>query len=682
MRKYSGGLRLFAVYSAVSLVTIVVIGATLNEMLGSQVDARAMSEAVSRAETIADGSIEAVLSDADLTTELTAAQRADLVRVTKTLHGDADVLRLRIRSTEGAVVFDAAHPNAPFKRFKDDEVEQAAAGRPVSEKTHLGADSLDGASATGAAAIETYVAFHGPGNKEVIGVLETYLPYAPFGDAAAEFKHRLSLALTVGLIALWAILGVVTWSVTRRLRRSAQQNDWLAHHDQLTGLPNRLSFAEQISRHFGSGEHISVAMVDIAEFRAVNDTLGHDNADHYLHSVSVALRGALPADVRMARLAGDQFGILAIDTDAASFEQILHLVAEAAAAQHVVSGITLSAEVAIGFATSNDSDLEGAALLESAELALRAAKELGASPLRYRHDFDRFDPARLALAGELGAAIAADELVLYYQPKLDLRTGEVLSVEALVRWQHPRRGLVQPDEFIPIAESTSLMRPLTEWVVQEAVRQMTEWRKMNHEIAVSVNVSARSLVDQSLPPFLLGALEASSIPPSQLKVEVTETAIVANPELGRRFLDQLHQAGVRISLDDFGQGATSLLSLANLPLDELKVDRAFVLGMVESEDQRSVVEFVISLGHRLGFTVVAEGIETEAAAEMLLSMGCDEGQGYLYSRPIPAAQFESWLIHHHSVLLAQQLSAGRPSNDRPPTSASGYGVVESTPASG
>ena len=660
MTRSPGGLRLFATYALVSLVPMLVLGAAINGMLRHQIDDRALTEAVARAETIADGTIEPILSGGDLAAGLTPTQRADMARVTTALYGNASVLRLRIRSVDGAIVFDPAHPDAPVRPVTDDEVREAASGNAVRLLTHVDADAVDGGATTGVEAVETYVAFHGPGKAAAVGVLETYLPYAPFKAAASDAKRRLSLALTIGLLALWFLLGLVTWSVTRRLRRSARDNDWLAHHDQLTGLPNRLSFAQHLEAPGAPRERRSVAMIDIAGFGTVNDTLGYDNADELLRTISTAIRSALPVDVVVARLAGDQFGILAIDTDLSAFHRMLSAVATAAAARHPIGGIALGADVAIGFATSDDPVADGVGILNAAELAVRAAKESGLSPVRYDPGFDRFDPAKLALAAELGSAIASGQLVLHYQPKLDLTTGAVESAEALVRWQHPDRGLLQPADFVPIAESTSLMKPLTEWVVRQAVSQMAEWRRNGIDIAVSVNVSARSLVDDGLPPLVLGVLEEFSVPACRLEVEVTETAIVADPVRAGLLLEQLHRAGVRLSLDDFGQGATSLLSLARLPLHEIKVDRAFVVGMDDSDDQRAVVDFVISLGHRLGLTVVAEGIETEAAAAALATMGCDQGQGYLFSRPVPAEQFEGWLTHHHHVVSARRRSAGRP----------------------
>jgi len=661
----SGGLRLFLIYAVVSLVPILVLGLVFGSIIRNQIADRAQAEAVLMAETIVDSGVEPILNSGDFQNGLTPSERDAMVHMAAALIAKSDLLRMRIRSPDGTILFDPRNPDAPIVPIADAEVALAAANGPTRMLTHVGADSVDGTSTSGVEAVEAYLPFTDPNTGEVIGVLEIYLAYAPFQASAARDQRTMLIALGFGMLSLWILLGVTTWWAPR-LRRSAKQNEWLARHDQLTGLPNRLGFAEVLATHADAGAHLSVAVIDIAKFGTINDTMGHDNADEYLCRFGAVLRDAVPEEVIVGRMAGDQFGVVALDLGLLAFEELLKLIAVAAAARIQIGGIELSAELAIGYATSDDAvvtydgfdhvgaELTGAGdgVLRAAEFALRAAKESGLSPLSYTPEFDRFDPLRLALAGELGAAIAAGEMVLHYQPILDLKTGVIRSVEALVRWQHPTRGLIPPDEFIPIAESTSLMRPLTEWVIRTAVDQAAHWRDMNFDFAVSVNISARSLFDRNLPELIIGVVTAASLPPEKFKVEVTETAIVADPVRARELLGRLHDAGVRVSLDDFGQGATSLMSITNLPLDELKVDRQFVTQMTESDDHRAVVEFVVSLGHRLGLTVVAEGIETEAAAATLTEIGCDEGQGYLYSRPIAEAEFESWLVGHHSWAVA------------------------------
>jgi diguanylate cyclase len=658
--RHGTGTRIFAVYAGASLLAVVALGLVLGTAIIRESDDRALDEAASRARTIADSGVAPILAGADLTRGVPTQQQRDrLVELAALLRRDSSVLRTRVRAPGGGIAFDPEHPDRPFEAVEDDEVTEAASGEPVKVLTRVGADAVDGASTSGQQAVETYVPIKDPVTGDVNGVLEVYLPYAPFRDAAAASSRRVGLLLAVGLLGLWGVLAAISWSVTRRLRRSAADNDWLARHDGLTRLPNRVGFAEELASR--SGSPLTVSMVDLARFREINDTLGQANADSFLVQVSEAVRDALPPGASMARLGGDQFGIASTGEDEAAADVLHRAVASAAAVAVPVGGIKVSAEVAIGWATASDAGrgdgTDGAdGVVRAAELALHVAKETASSPVRYSPEHDHFDPERLALAAELSGAIAGGQLVLHYQPKLDLRTGSVDAVEALVRWQHPDRGLLAPVAFIPIAESTSLMAPLTDWVVGEVVRQVGEWSRQGIDLSVSVNVSARSLADPGFADHLLGLLAGSGVDAGRIVVEITETAIIADPARAGELLRRLHDAGLRISLDDFGQGATSLVSLAALPLDEIKVDRAFVVGMDRSEAQRAVVEFIVSLGHRLGLTVVAEGIETEDAAAALVDFGCDEGQGFLFSRPVPGPQVADWVAHHRSVIRARVAS--------------------------
>jgi len=648
----SSGSRLFAVYVVVSLVPVVLLGVVVNGMVRHEIDQRALTEAVSRAQTIGDASVEPAVHGEDLRRGMTPALRARLVQATAGLHGDASVLRLRLRSVEGTIVFDAARPDAPPKPDRDQEVLDAASGELVRTLTRLDADKVDGTSKTGVRAVETYVPLHALNSTRIIGVLETYLPYAPFRQAAIASERRLTEALALGLLALWGVLAAVSWSATQRLRTSARENEWLARHDQLTGLPNRVAFAEELDACVANDRPVWVAMVDIAGFREVNEAVGLANGDRFLCRVGERLATSVGADGLVARLGGDQFGVVVAHDDGPSEGRLREAISSAVAERVEVGGIPVDAELLIGLASTEQVAGGAPVLLRAADLALHAAKEAGVGVRRYTSDLEQFDPDRLVLAGELREAITSGQLVLHYQPKIDLLSGRVRAVEALVRWEHPVRGLLQPNDFIPIAESTSLIRPLTDWVVAEAVRQLSDWERRGRTVSVSVNISARSLTDPDLAPSLLGVLATAEVAASRLEVEITETAVIADPGGARALLGRLHDAGVRISLDDFGQGATSLVSLTDLPLDEIKIDRSFILGLAESAEQRSVVEFVIALGHRLGLVVVAEGIETSDAASMLTVMGCDEGQGFMFCRPLAPDVLERWLDDRHRVLDA------------------------------
>jgi len=654
------GSRLFAIYALATLVPMLILGVVVNRMIREEIDDRAMTEAVNRAETISDATVEPAIGDR-LGSTLTVAQRHRLIVATASLTGDARVLRLRIRGIDGTILFDLAHPNAPAEPAPpDDEIDEAADGKPVATLTRVGSDQVDGGTNTGPQAVETYVAFQAPGQRRTLGVMETYIPYRPFADAAAASKARLTKALVLGLLILWGVLSLITWSVSRRLRASARENEWLARHDQLTALPNRLAFAEEIDARVARHERVLVAELDVARFRDVNETVGQANGDRFLCEVANRLAAALDADGFVARLAGDQFGLLWPGGGSDPERQMFTALTAALAEQITVADIRVRAELTIGFVSTGQIPGTAADLLRAADLAAHAAKAAGVSTKRYTPELEQFDPDRLQLAGELGAAIAAGELVLHYQPKLNLLTSTVSSVEALVRWQHPRRGLLDPAEFIGIAENTNLIGPLTSWVVTESVQQIKSWQLMDPPIglSVSVNISARSLTSPELADEILDILATTDVPAERLQVELTETSVVADPTGAFKLLSRLADAGVHISLDDFGQGATSLVSLTSLPIHEIKIDRSFVIGLEEGDDQAAVVEFVIALGQRLGLVVVAEGIETERAATLLTAMGCEQGQGYRFCHPLPPRELERWLRGHQRSLADDANDAG------------------------
>ena len=645
----SRGPRLFAGYVLASLVPVLGLGFVVNTLVRREIDSRALAEAVHGAQTIAVASIEPALDGTSLSAGITPGERTALEKATSALRGVAGVLRLRLRAPEGTVEFDAAHPNAGPVPNHDEEVITAASGHPVRLLTRLNADDVDRASDLGAAAVETYLALHASGTTRTIGVLEIYLSYKPFGDAAVASKRRLAAVLALGLVGLWAVLGLVTWRITRRLRRFAKENDWLAHHDRLTGLPNRLAFADRVDDVHRGGTPSLIAVLDIDRFREVNDTLGQANGDAYLCHVGASLRSSFGPNDVVARLGGDEFGVATSDPSM-TFDRFVATIDAASSRSIELAGVLVSADAHIGVASTVDDLPDGAGLLRAAELALHTARETGLPLVRYRPELDHFDPEKLALVAELRSALANDELTLFYQPKIELSSGETHGAEALIRWFHPRRGLVLPTEFIPLAESTSLIGPLTAWVIDRAAKQIATWRRL--DLAISINVSAANLRDDSLTEQIVRTLAWHTVPLDRLEVEITETAVVDDPARAASVLRRLHDAGVRISLDDFGEGATSLVSLARLPLDELKIDRTFILDLENDPAQQAIVHSLIELGHRLGLSVIAEGIETEAAGALLTEMGCDAGQGFLYSRAVPPEQFEDWILGRRRAAAA------------------------------
>lgn len=453
--------------------------------------------------------------------------------------------------------------------------------------------------------------------------------------------NQLRLSIVLGLGALWMVLLFIVWSVARRTRLQSKRSALQALHDSLTGLPGRSLYRDRVAAALNAagrlGNDVAVAVVDLDRFKDVNESLGHRNGDEFLRIVARRLKATLRPGDTVARLGGDEFGLVLPGTVSGSVEEILGRVLAALAAEAELGGVAISAEASIGYAMwPSDAD-EPDDLLRRADLALDSAKVARGGIVRYHPVGGEFDPQRLGLISELRRAIGLGELVLHYQPKIDVPTGRVTAFEALVRWNHPVRGLLPPGDFIPIAESTGLIGPLTQWVVDAALAQLAEWSDALPELSMAVNISARNLRDD-LPGWVFNRLAAHHIESSRLVLEITETSIAADPIRATVLLEELSAAGVKVSLDDFGQGYTSLGSLGRLPVSELKIDRGFVFAMHDSHEDRAIVASVIELGHQLGLTVVAEGVETDEVCDVLRALGCDTMQGFLFSPAVPAAE--------------------------------------------
>lgn len=650
----AGGLRLFGWYALATALPIVLLGLGLGRMYQSQMDHRALEQAVSEADALATAGIEPHLGGRVLAAGLLGPERADLAATTTPLLDSGSVLRLRLRDTSGRVVFDAAHPDLGTQAGTDEEAAEAATGQVVRRLTHLNSDQVDARNHVGAHAVEVYLPVHvGGSSRQILGVLEIYLPYGPIARSVAASERLMLELIFVGLAALWALISAITWSVTRRLRRTAATNEHLALHDSLTGLPNRTLFADRASHAIAaagrSGATIAVVVVDLDRFKEVNDTLGHHNGDAFLRHVADSFERLVRPGDTVARLGGDEFGLVLDGVDSLGARDVLDRLEQALSVEVELGGVPVSAEASIGFAIWPDDGTEMDEILQCADLAMYAAKKSRAGIVEYSSALEHFSPARLALVSQLRRAIASDELVLHYQPKLELRTGRVVGVEALVRWQHPTRGLLPPAEFLEIAESTGLIDPMTDWVIEHALRQLAEWHAHSLTLTVAINVSARNLRDEHLPDKIFERLRAYDIAPQYLEIELTETAVITNPTRATAMLARLHDAGVRVSLDDFGQGYTSLAHLARLPLSELKIDRSFIAAMSSTRQDNAIVSTVIELGHQLGLDVVAEGAETDDTVAALIALGCDTVQGFVFTPPLTADETFSWIHAHNDV---------------------------------
>ena len=431
------------------------------------------------------------------------------------------------------------------------------------------------------------------------------------------------------------------------LRQQAELNRHQALHDALTELPNRVLFQDRVRQAIRAaqraGARIAVLVMDLDRFKEINDTLGHASGDRLLVEAARRLHTTLRGADSIARLGGDEFGVLLHDASAAGVAAAAARISAAFEAPLALEGLPLQIEASIGAATypEHAHDVEG--LIQRADVAMYVAKRDNTGWALYDRGQDRNQPERLSLISELRRAIDERELVLHYQPKLELRSGRVRSVEALVRWQHPTRGLVAPGEFIDVAQETSLIKPFTLYIIDEALRQCREWSAEGHTLAVAVNVSTRNLIDLDFPDQVAALLVKWDVEPGLLEIEITESAIVADMFRMRGVLERLGAMGLRLSVDDFGTGYTSLGYLRRLPINELKIDRSFVSQMTVSEEDAVIVRSTIDLGRNLGLGVVAEGVEDPEVLERLRQLGCDVAQGYLMSRPIPAHELSVWL---------------------------------------
>ncbi|WP_298806974.1 EAL domain-containing protein [uncultured Pseudokineococcus sp.] len=428
------------------------------------------------------------------------------------------------------------------------------------------------------------------------------------------------------------------------VRAEADAAEHLALHDPLTGLANRRGALRAVEARLAVRPCAAVLMVDVEGFTDVNDALGHDTGDALLREVARRLVAAVGRADHVARLGNDELAVLlpgATSTEHALLlaREVLERVPGPFRREHM----TLDVRVCAGLAVAVEAGVDAPTLLQRADTALYAAKR-ERTGLRVWDAVDAVGSSRrLALLGDLRRSIAADELAVHYQPKVDPCTGRATGVEALVRWHHPEHGRVGPDEFIPLAEQSGLIAPLTTLVLRTALRDCARWRRCRPDLTVAVNVSARSLLDPGLPEQVADALAEAGLPGAALVLEITETAVMTDLDRALQVLHALRRLGAHLSVDDFGTGQSSLAYLTRLPVDEMKIDRSFVAAMAASAPDAAVVRTAVDLGHVLGLSVVAEGVEDAGTLEALADLGCDAVQGYHLGRPMPAEELASWL---------------------------------------
>ena len=422
----------------------------------------------------------------------------------------------------------------------------------------------------------------------------------------------------------------------------------LAYWDNLTNLPNRAQFVTLLDSTLAQARkyHLCchVLMMDLDRFKHVNDLLGHSFGDAVLRQVAQRLTTLkIKSTDQIARLGGDEFAVLLPDSRLDEAQALAARILKSLETSISLEDQTVDLGASIGIAGYPAHGNDAESLLSRAEVAMYAAKNSGNEAVVYESSIDKTSQESLSLLGELRRAIDNGEFQLHVQPKSILRTGKIIGVEVLVRWMHPKKGLIQPDHFIPFAEKTGFIRAVTHWVLEQAAALCSRWQASGLHLKISVNLSTRDLLDPELPARFMDILTRHQVASSSFCLEITESAIMDDPVRAQQTLERLYAMGIELSIDDFGTGYSSLAYLKRLPVHELKIDKSFVMNMEHEVDDASIVRSTVDLGHNMGLRVVAEGIESEAALQMLARMGCDQGQGYFIGRPIPADQFVQWL---------------------------------------
>jgi len=455
------------------------------------------------------------------------------------------------------------------------------------------------------------------------------------------------------IVASALMMLLILARMIRMVRQLQEQAEWLvqlADTDPLTGLPNRRALtAEVLARLADQGRHRALLLLDLDKFKEVNDSLGHHVGDQLLVQVGTRLSEHLRTGDLLARLGGDEFAVLLDDAGHDEATDVAVKLRVALAEPFTLDGVALHSSVSVGISLFSDDGRDLSTLLRKADIAMYKAKTSGNGHHVYSDTEHTDSGTRLQTVEELRTALSTGQLVMHYQPKIDLDTGDVRAVEALVRWNHPTRGLLNPDAFLALVEEFGLMPSLTRVVLALALDQAEAWHTHGRPLTVAVNLSASSLVDDDLPKQVASMLAARGIPPAVLQLEITEEFLMADRDRARTILTQLRNSGVQISVDDYGTGYSSLSYLRDLPIDELKLDQSFVFPMADDARAAALVASTIALAHSLGLRMVAEGVETIVAYTELARLGCDQAQGYFVSRPIPAAELDHWLRNRHAV---------------------------------
>jgi diguanylate cyclase (GGDEF)-like protein len=630
-------LSLLGKFNALSLLAMLALAIAIGMALQGRIEQRALEDSERLTRFFNSLAVAPHLTHADLDGPLPPERRARLdAELERFNDAGARLLHAHLFAADGTIVYSDVRSRVGD--VGDSYGFRLARAGTLSSEIERERDDLGKAAAT---RLEVYVPLRLPGGRAVDGVTEFYLDYGPTAAAIRADARTLHLLLLGGFGALWLSLFWTVRGASRKLRHQAM-------HDGLTGLSNRAQLYQRAGRATKSvrafGGIAALLLIDLDRFKEVNDTLGHDHGDMLLRDVADRLGGSLRRGDLLARLGGDEFAVLLCDLpDRGAAAELAGRLLAALERPFVVSGVTVRLEASVGIALCPDHGTDVGTLVRRADVAMYDAKREQGRIRVYDAGRDPYSPARLQRIGELRDALGNDELVLHYQPKVAIAGGDVTGVEALVRWQHPRHGLLAPAEFLPLAERTGLMGELTRWVVDAALAQACAWQDDGIEVPIAINLAAANILDSALPDWVAERLAHHGVAAARLTCELSEHTVMADPRRAGEVLERLRALGVRLSLDDFGTGQSSLSYLKRLPLDELKIDRGFVSGIVGDDHDALIVRSTIDLARNLGLEVVAEGVEGADVLQRLRALHCDEAQGFHLSRPLPATALVEWL---------------------------------------
>jgi diguanylate cyclase (GGDEF)-like protein len=629
--------RLVLRFAVVTALGLALAGALILGVIREIDQRQAVRAATDRTHFVAETFLRGAIRRSDVAGPVTGARRDELDRLMQRYVLIDGALRVSVVGAGNRITYSTDH--RLIGTTARDRAEMADVRRGSIVSRVAGVPAQDRGDKVKALVSSVPIAL----GQETVAVVTLEQDYAPIAAAARESLLPVAGVLELALVLLFVLLLPALMRASRRLRRYVAEIHHQARHDSLTGLSNRLELHDNVRNaldRLEEGEHVAVLLIDLDRFKEVNDSLGHDAGDELLRDIATRLVEVTDG-APVSRLGGDEFAVVLAPTTPRQAVEVGHALRRIIEAPGSVRGIPVSVDASIGIALAPEDGTDVGQLVRRADVAMYAAKQGRGGVMRYDVETDRNDANKLVLMTELRAAVERGELEVHYQPIVAAASGQLEKVEALVRWRHPSRGLLQPGAFIPLAEHTRLIIDLNRFVLCEAIRQCGIWRRRGIDLGVAVNTTVLDLLDPTYATGIEVTLREADFPPSALTIEITEGAFVQEPARVRRTLETLRALGVQVAIDDFGTGYSSLGYLKQLPVDLLKIDRSFVSDLPASEASAAIVAAAIELSHRLGLAVVAEGVETPEQFEFLAELGCDLIQGYLVSKPVSASALAS-----------------------------------------